>query len=391
MNLLFLNHNVARQGGTFYRAFDIARVLVERGHSVTLLTISATRRIGYFREVSAGVEIIHTPDMLWGIGRTGWDLWDALSRMWFLRGKQWDVIHAWDSRPAVILPALYARHQSGSTNAKLILDWCDWWGRGGTQAERSNPLVSLMNPVETFFEEHYRTRADGTTVISKALFHRAERLGVASDSIHLLPQGCDIEKFSPHDSPPAVEKLGLPSDTFLVGYLGALIKSDADLLWETFRLLFQGQPKCLAVLIGHQRQIIPDDVMRSGRLRKIGFVSEELLGDYLAACHVFLAPLGDTIASQARWPSKVNLFLAAGKPIVMTHVGDLAELLLQENAAAIVGCNPVELARETQRLLLDPQLRSALGERARRVAEERLAWAGIVDSLEAFYARIQGK
>ena len=123
LRILFLNHNIVRRGGTFYRAYHAARYLVRRGHTVTLLTISAERRWGFRREVSEGVEIIETPDLLWGVGRSGWDLWDAISRVMFLRGRQWDVVHAWDCRPAVILPALYARGQSREVSGKLFIDW----------------------------------------------------------------------------------------------------------------------------------------------------------------------------------------------------------------------------------------------------------------------------
>src|SRR5436305_15329718 len=65
LRLLFLNHNVVRAGGTYYRAFDAARHLVHRGHSVTLLSISHTTRFKIEREVVDGVEIVHTPDLFW--------------------------------------------------------------------------------------------------------------------------------------------------------------------------------------------------------------------------------------------------------------------------------------------------------------------------------------
>jgi len=105
MNILFLNHNVARRGGTFYRAYHFARHLVRRGHSVTLLTISPHRRWGFDLEECAGVKIVHIPDLLWGVGRSGWDPWDVVNRIGYLRGQAWDIIHAWDCRPVVILPA----------------------------------------------------------------------------------------------------------------------------------------------------------------------------------------------------------------------------------------------------------------------------------------------
>src|SRR6202521_5382291 len=137
------------------------------------MTISTKARWGFTEEVVDGVRVLQTPDLFWGLGRTGWDFWDTCARILRLGGAgQWDVVHAWDCRPVVILPALYARFV-GSRTGRLVIDWCDWWGRGGTQDERRQSWLKLLGPYETFFEEAFRTKADGTTVISKALRDRA--------------------------------------------------------------------------------------------------------------------------------------------------------------------------------------------------------------------------
>src|ERR1044071_1805673 len=89
MRILFLNHNIVRGGGTFYRAYHAGRYLARRAHSVTLITTSKSGRLGYERESAEGVEIIQTPDLLWGVGRTGWDPWNAANRVHFLRQREW--------------------------------------------------------------------------------------------------------------------------------------------------------------------------------------------------------------------------------------------------------------------------------------------------------------
>jgi len=389
MQILFLNHNVARRGGTFYRAYHVARYLVRRGHSVMLLTISANRLWGLNREMSEGVEIIHTPDLLWGLGRSGWDPWDTLNRIAYLRGKEWDIIHAWDSRPVVILPALYAREQSKRISGKLVMDWCDWFGRGGTQSERVNKLLWLIAPIETFFEEGFRTQANGSTVISRALFDRAVRLGVPANTIHILRQGCEVETSPIENRTAARQRLGLPADLTLVGFLGTLNSSDASLLLDTFRILFQKCSNCKGVMIGNHRLRIPPDLRQSGRLIETGFVQERILHDYLASCDVFLSPLGDTIASQARWPSKVNLFLSAGKVTIMTRAGDLAQILESEGAGVVANCNAEDIAEKTLNVLNDSSLRVSVETRARRLAEGMLSWNHVVDRLEDFYAQLR--
>jgi hypothetical protein len=80
MRILMINHNVAWSGGTFFRAYHFARQMVSRGHQVTLLSISPKSRFAMRRSAHDGVDLVETPDWLWGRGRTGWDLWDALRR-----------------------------------------------------------------------------------------------------------------------------------------------------------------------------------------------------------------------------------------------------------------------------------------------------------------------
>lgn len=169
-----LNHNTAFGGGTFFRAFHAGRYLARFGHTVTLLTISPRARWTVRRVERDGVTIVETPDLLWGVGRTGWDLFDTLVRLWLVRQAEVDVVHAWDCRPVVILPALLARRRLADKGGRLVIDWADWWGRGGTQAERPGRAKHLYGRVETFFEEAFRTRADGTTVASLALARRAD-------------------------------------------------------------------------------------------------------------------------------------------------------------------------------------------------------------------------
>jgi len=391
MRILFLNHNVARRGGTFYRAFDIARYLVRRGHEITLLTISADRRWGFEVEESEGVTIVHTPDLLCSLARTGWDPWDVVNRIAYLRGKQWDIIHAWDCRPVVILPALYARYQSRSSGGKLVIDWCDWWGRGGTQAERPGRWLKLLyGPVETYFEEAFRTRADATTVISQALYQRALSLGVKPETIHILLQGCEVKATANGDRATARRQLGVSASQPLLLSVGALTTSEANLLFATLRELFDRLPNCRFVMIGKHGAQIPADIKSAPQFFETGFISDTIFQLYISACDALLIPLADSLASQARWPSKVNPFLTAGRAVVITRVGDLAHLLERESAAVMTDCQPKEIAERVMTLINDPALQVQCERQALRVSRDLLAWPLLVGQLEKLYRLIRG-
>ena len=144
---------------------------------MTLLTISPDAKRGFSEKVvDGGLRMVETPDMLWGMGRSGWDPWDTLNRMGYIDRGHWDVVHGFDSPQAVVLPSIFAQK---ARQVPMVLDWCDWWGRGGTNTGRADPVVrAAMGPLETFFEEAFRGFPDGTTALGQPLYDAALQHGV---------------------------------------------------------------------------------------------------------------------------------------------------------------------------------------------------------------------
>ena len=380
MRIVMLNHNVAWRGGTFFRAYHFANQMVRRGHEVTLVTISAGRRFGLRQEMLDGLKVVYTPDWLWGRGRTGWDPWDTLRRLLYVnQGEGWDLVHAFDSRPAVIFPALWLQRRG----VPLVLDWADWWGRGGTIEERNTGFLvkKLIGPIEAYLEEAFRTRAQGTTVISTALRQRAIELGVPAESIATIPQGSDVVNLYPLDRAQCRRSLGLAEEASIVGYLGALNSSDAELLFSTYDCLRRSRPECLLLMIGEHRASLP----HTSGILETGYVTRKELRLYLGAADLMLLPLKDTVASRGRWPSKVNDYLSAGRAVVGSAVGDVRDLFDRHNIGRATADEPEILAQAAEALLSDSSLRHEMELNARRVAETLLAWPTLSGQLEAHY------
>jgi len=385
LRLLFLNHNVAWRAG-FFRAFHWGRYLVRKGHQVTILTISENNLSGFATEEREGVRLVKTPDLLSGRLRSGWDPWDTLNRLFYLWPERFDLIHSVDCRPVCIVPALILKKLR---KIKLVIDWLDWWGRGGTIAERSHSLAEAMfAPVETFFEEGFRHFADGSIVISSALKNRALALGVRADHLVQIPFGADVENFQPRERVAARRRLGLPPDQPLIGYVGSILLTDRSLLLAAFNLIHREDRRVGLALIG-KCQIKPSDFSPEVRDLVIitGGLSYEDLQDYVAACDVMLLPLKDTIANRGRWPSKIGDYLAAGRPVAACAVGDLKGLFSRDLIGVLSRDEPQDLARATLSLLARPDL-DELGHNARIVAERELSWNRLTNRLEAFYLSI---
>jgi hypothetical protein len=162
---------------------------------VTVLSIAPQSRSQFHQFESEGVRIVETPDLLKGSARTGWDPWNTLRRIGYLKADDYDLVHGLESRPAVALPALWLKRRAG---LPVILDWADWYGRGGTATERGRLLSTFMHPVETFCEEAFHPLADGVVAMGEPLLERAAALGVPRERMINLLHGCDHEGLTAH-------------------------------------------------------------------------------------------------------------------------------------------------------------------------------------------------
>ena len=71
MNVLMLVHNTSGQG-TYRRAMPLARELVRKGHSVTLISTSVSQRFVLKTRTIEGVLEVESPDIFSGGLRSGW-------------------------------------------------------------------------------------------------------------------------------------------------------------------------------------------------------------------------------------------------------------------------------------------------------------------------------
>jgi len=370
--------------GTYGRAIYFSRTLVKRGYEVALMAISPQSRLHLREHDVDGVRLIETPDLLPGSLRSGWDMWDAFCRVQWLKGRSFDIVHAIETRPVVLLPALSAQRRG----AKLVMDWCDWFGRGGSVEERPNRLMrAVLRPVETFFEEHFRTRADGTLVINPFLRDRAISLGVKPESIAVIRNGSDTD-IVPLDRLIARRMVGLPAHDLLIGYVGNIYTRDAELMASAFNRVLRAAPNARLVLIGYFNRNIEPLLKDPSAIIRTGWVTSEQVFQYLGACDLCWLPLRDSGANRGRWPGKLNDYMAVGRPVVATGVGELADLVPRYQLGVATRDDAHDFAAHTLDLLADADQRQAIGETARRAAEEVFSWERMVDALEAFYRQV---
>jgi glycosyltransferase involved in cell wall biosynthesis len=323
MNILYLNHNVIWKS-TFHRCFLFARELVLRGHAVTILTNSRNDKFMFKQYVEEGVNIVETPDVFWSILRTGWDPLNVIRRCVYLWDKHFDIVHAFDTRPTVILPALF--YTKFIYKVPLIIDWSDWWGRGGVNSNRSYKFFNkFFAPIETFFEEYFRHFAKVSTVCSALLKRRLQHLGIPENSITIIPNGIDTRSIYPVGKLHARKYLHISSKARICIFSGYVLY-DLPILLNAFTMVVQKNSNSLLLLLGdYQGYIFGKNVINNPNIRIVENVRREQLRYYLSAADVAILPLADTIANRARFPMKFGDYVAAKIPIITSDVGEVGE------------------------------------------------------------------
>jgi glycosyltransferase involved in cell wall biosynthesis len=381
--ILMLSHGK----GSYYRARGYAEHLVERGYEIEIVTISEHNLLRPVIEKIKGVRIIHSPDLLWGRLRTGWDPWDCVWRILRIIRNRPDLIKCYDTRPVTVVPAFALKRL---LKVPVVMSWGDWWGKGGTAAERSvgwsHRLEQLFLPIETFFEESFHCRADGLIVLSQALRERAIELGVPESKIRVILPGVDSERVRPGDRIRARQALGVPQNCFLYGYAGSLFTRDGELLVEAHRRVIERVPNATAVLIGHTRFRPAENASRNV-ISTGGKLSYERVLQWFAACDVLLLPLCNSVANRGRWPSKIAEYMAAGRAVVATAVGDVPALFRDASPGVLTAADPQSFAEGILKMYANAD-RDEMGRRGREIACQQLGWILQTNYVQEFLEQV---
>lgn len=385
MKALLVTHHRRRKAS--FRSGNFARELARRNHEITLLCTSNKARIGVKEYDKDGVHYVEAPDLLFGNLRSGWDAWSTYRRVRWLKGKSYDLVHAFDTRPATIYPVLSYLETHWTP---LIIDWCDWWGRGGLiKEQRPFWYGPVFGPIETYYEEHFRTHADATTVISHALGKRAERLGVPAETIHWIPNGASANEVQPTDPKTHRDEFGLPKDACLLFDSALDVTIGTELALRAVKIAARKCPQILMVMTGGKAGKLKAAARKIGveeHFRHLGILPYASLLKALACADMFVFPFTDTVANRGRWPGRMGLFLPMGRPVVTNPVGEMETLLATEEIGLAARETPEDMAEQIATLVSDPALRNRLGANARRLAETTLSWSHITDEIERCYA-----
>ena len=386
MKILLLNHNIVERS-TFYRAFYFGRELADLGHEVTLATISRRNVLRPVVGLREGVRMVETPDLGVSLARTGWDPWDTAWRVARFFGERPDLVHGFDCRPVVLGPSLALK---ALAHTPWISDWADWWGRGGAISLRKSWIGRVaFAPFETFLEERFRHLADAVTVTSRALEERALGLGIARQRVHYIPSGANVRTIPVLDQGSCRAELSLPGDAPIACFVG-FVQYDLALAVRAFAVARRQVPDAILLLVGprnREAEGLIAELGLSAAVRSTGTLPFAQVPAAMGASDVLLLPYSNTLTNRARGPIKLGDYLAAGRAVLANPVGDLVEVFQSDEVGVMAPDDAEGYGVALAGLLKDRALSARMGQRARKVAEEKYAWKHVSGKLVEVYQR----
>jgi len=389
LKILMISH--FPKSRTYPRSHVIAKHLVQRGHNVSLMVLSNNRRTGIRETKWDEVRMIETPDLFWGPLRTGWDLWGVLNRINYLRKdhSSYDLIHCFETRPATVFPTLFYRN---SHDIPVITDWNDWWGHGGIIDEfRPIWYRKLFGGVETYFEEAFRSRFEGLTVISRALKQRGISLGIPPDHICHLPGGSLPEEFPYRTVEECRSHVGISLSDPVLGYSSVNKHVEMKFCMDVLSIIVEKYPNTKLLITGKPNKSITEMAKSynlADNLFLTGYVPFEELAWYLGCANFFILPFPEKTYNIGRWPNKIGEYLSVGRPIVSNPTGDVKTLLEDHKVGILAEWIPEDFARKSIELIENPNIVKQYGEEARKLAITKYDWKNLAQVLEDFYFRV---
>jgi glycosyltransferase involved in cell wall biosynthesis len=219
---------------------------------------------------------------------------------------------------------------------------------------------------------------------------------ISPEKVEVLPNAADTDCFRPNlDSRQERERLRLDGGPVILFSGSFWPWHGVDQLVSAFARVLKTIPQARLVLVGDgpTRPAIEKQVGEHGLSETIRFLGKIdyrdmpqalALGDILAAPYPTEPALG-----QWQSPMKLYEYMAAGKAIVASRVGQIPEVLQDgENGILTRAGDADDLARALQWLIEHPQERDRLGNNARRSAVDHHSWEQYIHKLEAIYWRV---
>lgn len=306
------------------------------------------------------------------------------------------ILHAWTPRENVRLVTLLAARTLNipyfvhlEDNERRILE--SYYGEPFNELVKKSARgaievnENLSHPV---LHQAFLAEAAGVSV----LMDRLDEFVPATVPTRLIWPACEKEFFRLPPEPDMTlrRRLGIPDEASVIVYPGNVHHAVADTVAKLYEALplveAAGHPIRLVRCAGSDN-VVPARIVEIGRKYVISLsnLPPRKLPEFMAMSSILVQPGSPDAFDEYRFPSKLPLFLASGRPVVLasTNIGRFLTdgdncLILEENT-------PEAIAGKIIWLLEHPAEARNIGRNGRKFAAENFSWPRTAQTLLDFY------
>jgi len=363
------------------RIIKLAEQLASKGHQVKIayfpfkkrekIFLGAIQTIPLNRLITAGTLIKNTKTLC------------TLSR-------QADLVHFQKSHFYAALPVVLAAYWCGKP---LHYDWDDWEEKIFYASLYKTTLTSIVTGISFWLMERCLPfLADSVSVASKALRTLAVRRGANKRRVFLAPVGADLQQFYPDRSSDRIRKKYNIEGALLILYHGQLHSCQyVGLFLNAIKIILKtGNSNHLKFMVlgsGSELSMlkkIAQELKIEDKVIFTDFIPHTDIPRYIATADICVAPFDDNEVTRCKSPLKIVEYMASGKPIVASDVGEVRNMMKGVGLLVEPG-KPGALAKGILELAGNKKLRKTMAAAARQRAEAKYNWCFSTDVLERAY------
>jgi len=280
----------------------------------------------------------------------------------------------------------------------LVYERYSLWSFAGMEMARSARISGILEVNAPLIEEQatYRGLQDRAAAegVAHHVFFNASNIVAVSDQvadylgefdslsrkIAVIPNGVDVQRFSPSrrptsPSPPGVTTIGFVGTLKPWHGVDVLIAAAEQLIRQerSIRLLIVGDgPEATALLQDVQSRQLDSVVEFTGS------VAPDDIPALLTSMDIAIAPYPPRPNFYFS-PLKIVEYMASGRAIIASRIGQMMDIL--DNGVTAMHCQPgdvAQLASIIDQLIDNPTKRQQLGREARLAAVRRHSWDSVV-------------
>lgn len=308
------------------------------------------------------------------------------------------IFHAWTPREDTRIPTLLAARTLGApyfvhledNERRLIESYCQKPFHETLRDAASGAIDFTELGIHPILHQTFLAEASGVSVI----MDRLAEFVPPNVPVQLIWPACEDEFFRLPMRPDRIlrQKTGIPDDATVLVYPGNVHHANVEIVAPMYRALplveAAGHPVRLLRCSGYDTGL-PEDVaaIQSRYVISSPDLAPKKLPEWLGMADILVQPGSPNDFDEYRFPSKLPLFLASGRPVVLARTNLGRFLDDGENCLMLEHNTPEEIAGKIIWLLEHPEESARIGHNGRKFASLNFNWTKSARTLLAFYEK----